>query len=101
MIISRLPIVFDVGTLINKKLLAAGYIYRTLLGQDTGQVTCLSLVNNAEVIELVARRDSHIVGRRISDLKLPANMTSGGMMRNGRPLYDRWEYRIRAPMTMS
>ena len=75
----------DVGTLINKKLLAAGYIYRTLLGQDTGQVTCLSLVNNAEVIELVTRRDSHIVGRRISDLKLPANMTFGGMMRNGRP----------------
>lgn len=85
--IDYIPLAYrlDVGTLINKKLLAAGYIYRTLLGQDTGQVTCLSLVNNAEVIELVARRDSHIVGRRISDLKLPANMTFGGMMRNGRP----------------
>lgn len=85
--IDYIPLAYrlDVGTLINKKLLAAGYIYRTLLGQDTGQVTCLSLVNNAEVIELVARRDSHIVGHRISDLKLPANMTFGGMMRNGRP----------------
>ena len=85
--IDYIPLAYrlDVGTLINKKLLAAGYIYRTLLGQDTGQVTCLSLVNIAEVIELVARRDSHIVGRRISDLKLPANMTFGGMMRNGRP----------------
>lgn len=85
--IDYIPLAYrlDVGTLINKKLLAAGYIYRTLLGQDTGQVTCLSLVNNAEVIELVARRDSHIVGRRISDLKLPTNMTFGGMMRNGRP----------------
>ena len=85
--IDYIPLAYrlDVGTLVNKKLLAAGYIYRTLLGQDTGQVTCLSLVNNAEVIELVARRDSHIVGRRISDLKLPANMTFGGMMRNGRP----------------
>ena len=85
--IDYIPLAYrlDVGTLINKKLLAAGYIYRTLLGQDTGQATCLSLVNNAEVIELVTRRDSHIVGRRISDLKLPANMTFGGMMRNGRP----------------
>ena len=85
--IDYIPLAYrlDVGTLINKKLLAAGYIYRTLLGQDTGQVTCLSLVNNAEVIELVPRRDSHIVGRRISDRKLPANMTFGGMMRNGRP----------------
>ena len=85
--IDYIPLAYrlDVGTLINKKLLAAGYIYRTLLGQDAGQVTCLSLVNNAEVIELVTRRDSHIVGRRISDLKLPANMTFGGMMRNGRP----------------
>ena len=85
--IDYIPLAYrlDIGTLINKKLLAAGYIYRTLLGQDTGQVTCLSLVNNAEVIELVARRDSYIVGRQIRELKLPANMTFGGMMRNGRP----------------
>lgn len=85
--IDYIPLAYrlDIGTLINKKLLAAGYIYRTLLGQETGQVTCLSLVSNAEVIELVARRDSRIVGQPIRELKLPANMTFGGMMRNGRP----------------
>ena len=85
--IDYIPLAYrlDIGTLINKKLLAAGYIYRILLGQETGQVTCLSLVNNAEVVELVARRDSKIVGRRISELKLPPNITFGGMVRNGQP----------------
>lgn len=85
--IDYIPLAYrlDIGTLINKKLLAAGYIYRTLLGQATGQVTCLSLVNNAEVVELVARRESRIIGHKIRDLKLPPNMTFGGMIRNGRP----------------
>ncbi len=85
--IDYIPLAYrlDIGTLINKKLLAAGYIYRTLLGQATGQVTCLSLVNNAEVVELVARRESRIIGHKIRDLKLPQNMTFGGMIRNGRP----------------
>lgn len=85
--IDYIPLAYrlDIGTLINKKLLAAGYIYRILLGQETGQVTCLSLVNNAEVVELVARRDSKIVGKRISELRLPPNITFGGMIRNGQP----------------
>lgn len=85
--IDYIPLAYrlDIGTLINKKLLAAGYIYRTLLGQATGQVTCLSLVNNAEVVELVARRESRIIGQKVKDLKLPPNMTFGGMIRNGRP----------------
>lgn len=85
--IDYIPLAYrlDTGTLINKKLLAAGYIYRTLLGLETGQVTCLSLVNKAEVIELVARRDSKIIGQKVKDLQLPHNMTFGGMIRNGRP----------------
>ena len=85
--IDYIPLAYrlDIGTLINKKLLAAGYIYRILLGQQTGQVTCLSLVSNAEVVELVTRRDSKIVGKRVSELHLPQNITFGGMIRNGTP----------------
>ena len=85
--IDYIPLAYrlDIGTLINKKLLAAGYIYRILLGQQTGQVTCLSLVSNAEVVELVARRDSKIVGKKVSQLNLPSNITFGGMIRNGAP----------------
>lgn len=85
--IDYIPLAYrlDIGTLINKKLLAAGYIYRILLGQQTGQVTCLSLVSNAEVVELVARRDSKIIGKKISELDLPKGITFGGMIRNGSP----------------
>ena len=48
-------------------------------------MTCLSLVSNAEVVELVTRRDSKIVGKRVSELHLPQNITFGGMIRNGTP----------------
>ena len=33
----------------------------------------------------MARRESRIIGHKIRDLKLPQNMTFGGMIRNGRP----------------
>ena len=55
------------------------------VGSDGQRYPDLGMPLNAEVIELVARRDSRIVGQPIRELKLPANMTFGGMMRNGRP----------------
>ncbi len=74
----------DIGTLINKKLLAAGHIYRMLLGQKAGSIVFLSLVN-AEVAELIVGRQSPLVGRCVRDLNLPKNLTFGGMLRNGIP----------------
>lgn len=84
--IDYIPLAYrlDIGTLINKKLLAAGHIYRMLLGQATGSIVFLSMVN-AEVAELVVGRNSPLVGRRVKDLKLPENMTLGGMLHNGVP----------------
>ncbi|MDO4691948.1 MAG: Trk system potassium transporter TrkA [Porphyromonadaceae bacterium] len=85
--IDYIPLAYrlDIGTLINKKLLAAGYIYRMLLGQRAGSIVCLSLLNNAEVAELIVGRQSPLVGKRIKDLDLPDHMTLGGMLRNGVP----------------
>lgn len=75
----------DIGTLINKKLIAAGYIYRMLLGADTSSVKCLT-VANADVAELIAKRDSKVVSQPIKDLNLGNNITFGGMVRNGIPM---------------
>lgn len=85
--IDYIPLAYrlDIGTLINKKLLAAGYIYRMLLGQQNGSIICLSLLNNAEVAELVVSRKSHLVGKKVRDMNLPKNLTFGGMLRNGIP----------------
>lgn len=74
----------DIGTLINKKLIAAGYIYRSLLGEDTSTVKCLTIAN-ADVAEIVARRNSAITGKPVKDLLLPQGITLGGMVRNGVP----------------
>ncbi len=84
--IDYIPLAYrlDIGTLINKKLLAAGHIYCMLLGQTMGSVVFLSMVN-AEVAELVVGRSSPLIGKLVKHLKLPSNMTLGGMLRNGVP----------------
>lgn len=74
----------DIGTLINKKLLAAGHIFRMLLDTTCSSTfICLSLMNNAEVAEFVVARTSPLLGKRIKDLKLPRGVTFGGMLRHG------------------
>lgn len=75
----------DIGTLINKKLLAAGYIYRMLWGQRLGSVVCLSLINNAEVAELIVGRNSNLVGKTMKTINLGEYITFGGLIRNGIP----------------
>lgn len=74
----------DIGTIINEKVITAGHIFRALLGQDTSTVKSLT-VANADVIEVVARRGSPIVGKPIKDLSLPRGITLGGIVRNGVP----------------
>lgn len=73
----------DIGSLINKKLLTAGYIYRMLWGQHLGSVVCISLVNNAEVAELIIGRKSNLVGKSMKDINLLETITFGGLVRNG------------------
>lgn len=74
----------DIGTLINKKLLAAGHIFRMLLDTSCSSTfICLSLMNHAEVAEFVVTRTSPLLGKRIKDLKLPRGITFGGMLRRG------------------
>lgn len=73
----------DIGTLINKKLLAAGHIYKMLWGQRLGSVSCLPLVSNAEVAELIIGRNSNLVGKAMCNVNLGGNITLGGLIRNG------------------
>ena len=74
----------DIGTIINKKLIAAGHIYQFLLDADVSNVKCLTFAH-ADVLELVARPDSKITKKPVKDLNLPKDMTLGGLIRNGNP----------------
>lgn len=75
----------DIGTIINKKLIAASYIYQFLLDADVTNVKCLTFAD-AEVAELVARPGSRITKKPVKDLRLPKDMTLGGLLRNGEPV---------------
>lgn len=75
----------DIGSVINKKLIAASHIYQFLLDADVSNVKCLAFAN-ADVAELTARPGSKITRRQVKDLHLPKDMTLGGLIRDGVPM---------------
>ena len=72
----------NIGTVINKKLIAASRIFQLLLDTDSTNAKCLALAD-AEVVELVAKPNSKITRRIVKELNLPNDMTLGGVIHNG------------------
>ena len=85
----------DIGTVINKKLIAASHIYQFLLDADVSNVKCLTFAN-ADVAELVARPNSRITRKPVRELGLPKDMTLGGLIRNGVPMMIDGDTQIQA-----
>lgn len=73
----------NIGTIINKKLLASSRIFQMLLDSDASTSKCLALAD-AEVAEIVAREGSKITRAAVKDLRLSRDMTIAGLIRNGR-----------------
>ncbi|MDR0413423.1 MAG: Trk system potassium transporter TrkA [Dysgonamonadaceae bacterium] len=73
----------DIGSIINKKLIASSHIYRFLLRADVSTVKCLAFAH-ADVAELTARAGSKITRKKVKDLHLPKDMTLGGKISNGK-----------------
>lgn len=72
----------DIGTVINKKMIAASYIYQLTLDADVLNVRSLSSAD-AEVVEFVAKPGSKITRSKIKDLRLPDQVNIGGYVRDG------------------
>lgn len=72
----------DIGTIINKKLIAASHIYQLTLDADVLDVKCLP-TSDAHIIEFVATSDSKVTKSRLRDLKIPQEVNFGGYIRNG------------------
>lgn len=85
----------DIGSVINKKLIAASHIYQFLLDADVSNVKCLTFAN-ADVAELVARPDSKITRKQVKDLNLPKDLTLGGLIRDGEPMMIKGDTHIQA-----
>lgn len=72
----------DIGTVINKKKIAASYIYQLLLDADVENVKCLTFAN-ADVAEFIVKEGSRITRSLVKDISLPKGVTIGGLVRNG------------------
>lgn len=72
----------DIGTIINKKAIAASRIYETLLEGKANNVRFL-MQAKADVAEFTAMPGSRITKKKIYELGLPKGVTFGGLVRNG------------------
>lgn len=75
----------DVGTIINKKMIAASHIYRLLLKSDVDNVKMLS-VANADVAEFIVKPGSKVTKKHVLELDLPRGVNIGGMVREGKSM---------------
>ncbi len=69
-----------IGTLVNKKLIAASHIYRYTLRAHVSHVKCLT-ATDAEVLELIAQPGSKITKDSLRKLSLPKDVNIGGVIR--------------------
>lgn len=75
----------DVGTIINKKMIAASHIYQMLLKSDVDNVKMLS-VADADVAEFVVKPDSKVTRKKVMNLDIPHGVNFGGMVRDGKSM---------------
>jgi trk system potassium uptake protein TrkA len=72
----------DIGTIINKKTIAASRIFQMMLRADVHNMRSLMLVD-ADVAEFVAAEGSRVTRHAVKDLGLPFGVTIGGLVRDG------------------
>ena len=70
----------DIGAIINKKKIAASYIYQLLLDADVENVKCLTFAN-ADVAEFVVKEGAKVTRMPVKNLTLPKGVTIGGLVR--------------------
>lgn len=72
----------NIGSIINKKLLASSRIVQIMLDSDLDNAKCLALAD-AEVAELIIKENSKVTRKPVKDLHLPTGMTIAGLVRGG------------------
>ena len=71
----------DIGTIINKKNIAASHIFEMMLDAEVSNMRSLMMVDS-DVAEFVAAEGSKVTKRPVKDLGLPFGVTIGGLVRN-------------------
>lgn len=73
----------NIGTTINKKLLASAKIFQMLLADDAESSKFMALAD-ADVIEIEVKPKSRVTRGLVKDLSLSHDMTIAGLIRDGR-----------------
>ena len=76
----------DIGSVINKKKIAASTIFQMLLNTDVLSVKCLTFIE-AVVAEFPVREGSYITRKPVKSLGLPEGANIGGLIRNGEGMH--------------
>ena len=71
----------DIGTIINKKNIAASHIFQMMLDAEVSNMRSLMMVDS-DVAEFVAAEGSKVTKRPVKDLGLPFGVTIGGLVRD-------------------
>lgn len=85
----------NIGTIVNKKLLASSHIFQIMLDTDSSSTKCLALAD-AEVAKLTAKEGSKITKARVMDLSLSREMTIAGLIRDGKGMLVQGNTQIEA-----
>ncbi len=83
----------NIGSVVNKKLLASSRIFQLMLDRDSSNSKCLALAD-AEVAELVVKEGSRITRDAVMNLNLSRDMTIAGLVRDGKGLLVKGDTRI-------
>ena len=83
----------DIGTVLNKKTIAASYIYQMLLDASVRGVHNLTSAD-AEIVEFYAKEGSTITRHKVKDVNLPEEANIGGIVRAGEGILVNGETQI-------
>lgn len=73
----------DVGTVVNKKKIAASYIYEMLLKSSVDNMKMLT-VADADVAEFIVKKGSRVTKDDVMHIGFPLGVNIGGMVRDGK-----------------
>ena len=83
----------DIGTVLNKKTIAASYIYQMLLDASVLNIHNLTSAD-AEIVVFIAKEGSRITHNKIRDMQLPEDTNIGGIVRAGEGLLVNGETQV-------
>ncbi len=73
----------DIGTVVNKKLIAASHIYQMTLNSSVQNVTLVPLSKDAKVVEFEAAPGSRITKGKIREMSIEKGVNFAGYVRDG------------------